>query len=1315
MINEIKTTIKIFKILFFMMFIINVNAQEGSFCGTSGPDSLEATQLPYFGNNEMLLDILKTNNYKFDGSQNRVNTTNDGINTAQWRVPVKIWITRRDDGTDGMAESVALTRIEQLNDQFNTAGTNIQFYALCDIDFIDDDTYHEIQNFNTVDLTVIQDSFYIPEIINLYFVSAITDALGFAQRPDETPNLIAFVERTAPIGIVSHEIGHTIGLLHTHYGGRQGHWTSNTTGNPINNGETKKCYQESVDRQKGNGFPCDFIGHLKCSINGDFLCDTEADPELSLTNVTNCAYSGGDEDNWNDPWTPDCSNIMSYAPAACLNTFTPMQIAVMIAGIQSRIPGSYQLISNNFDVYEPDDLALNANEILMSTPQYHTFHWSPDGNGGFEACDVDWLNYSTVGTSGNFTIRTYGQGFWSTPNTILTGFQGQTDDDATPFTGLSFLRLMGVPTGQNGFTIEVENKSAHPHPDSHGHYGIVIEDCNDCCPNGHFYKVPTLNSNTGSYNTAALGSQWAEAISEDLNVAGVDLSFNRNIPRHYVNYNTALPFPNSILEAKICNNATVEMRNNSTIEIGAATTNRTANLRIKSGSSLILKSGSTLRINNNSRLVVESGGTLFIEPGVDIELDGNNAILEIDGLLELDNNAIFSFSGSGRIIMGMPTSGPRIICGTNSEIHLSGANPTDLILEIKDNASLRPEPSLKYLNIEDGMVLMGNNAYITTANAGFRLEDLDIRGSTPNTVHRGIFVNGQSNHILNRIDLRDGIRGITAYQYWNQGSSLNASHLDISNCDIGLLVYGKGTYLNACDFHDNRIGYQHELPTFNSTVNASDFSQNEDYGVYFNNASGDLRAKNCEFDQNGLDGIRFSGNATFAPSCGSANNNGLNGIYLGMYSRLFMDNSYESQGAGMNVVGNPISIKAALAKDIYLNDGKNDIKSLAFNGGHRDINGKLFIFNSSPISRFGTENHWNDRSVPCIGKSPSYGTDYQLTGITNIPIYYTDVLRFCPPAMCSTGPGDDGGGDGMNRMSPKSETIITTKSFQGVALSQAINIATNEMEMFDDSRNDLLALTLFHEILNYKFEELDDVDRSFLDLAYGRMLTAFHHACTTGKISTNPKDNGSESKYYMKLLMQASDVMNLNAGESIEVNQFLIDQALTLHTLGMHKNALETLGQINIKSKETIGVAEQQKALEYYTCMISIQDDVLSGKINFEDIEDYFYQCQMSSGKTVNIENRTENNSVLKSSEINIYPNPTKDLLNIEILAKTDGQIGLELYDIQGRQMIETRTESLLSGNTSKYQINVSNLSEGMYFVRLKIDEKYYFHKVFKQ
>jgi hypothetical protein len=73
-------------------------------------------------------------------------------------------------------------------------------------------------------------------------------------------------------------------------------------------------------------------------------------------------------------------------------------------------------------------------------------------------------------------------------------------------------------------------------------------------------------------------------------------------------------------------------------------------------------------------------------------------------------------------------------------------------------------------------------------------------------------------------------------------------------------------------------------------------------------------------------------------------------------------------------------------------------------------------------------------------------------------------------------------------------------------------------------------------------------------------------------------------------------------------------------------------------------------------------------------------------------------------SEINfIYPNPTNGLVNIEI----QNQIiqSVKVYDLQG-QLIKETAES---------QFDLSNYSNGTYFIRAQTEKGFYSYKLIKQ
>jgi hypothetical protein len=75
--------------------------------------------------------------------------------------------------------------------------------------------------------------------------------------------------------------------------------------------------------------------------------------------------------------------------------------------------------------------------------------------------------------------------------------------------------------------------------------------------------------------------------------------------------------------------------------------------------------------------------------------------------------------------------------------------------------------------------------------------------------------------------------------------------------------------------------------------------------------------------------------------------------------------------------------------------------------------------------------------------------------------------------------------------------------------------------------------------------------------------------------------------------------------------------------------------------------------------------------------------------------------SVNNTDEINIYPNPAKD--KVYIKAEETGEI--KLFDLLGSEIITTKTN----------EIDISSLSDGVYFMQIDTRAKIYTQKIIIQ
>lgn len=216
--------------------------------------------------------------------------------TVVEEVPIKIHIIGGANGIFAIDSSIVLEELALVNESF--AAINVEFVPCGSINFIYNNAYLTFTK--TVD-EVICDINDVPGVINIYFPPDIEnqegeDICGYAYNFDVRPRVFVDKDCAANGSTFTHEMGHSFALLHTH---------SSFLGEELADGSN-------------------------CATAGDFFCDTPADPRLTNSNVNDdCVYIGTELDAQQQPYSPDPTNIMSYAPKECRVNFTPQQLMHM--------------------------------------------------------------------------------------------------------------------------------------------------------------------------------------------------------------------------------------------------------------------------------------------------------------------------------------------------------------------------------------------------------------------------------------------------------------------------------------------------------------------------------------------------------------------------------------------------------------------------------------------------------------------------------------------------------------------------------------------------------------------------------------------------------------------------------------------------------------------------------------------------------------------------------------------------------------------------------------------------------------------------
>ena len=322
--------------------------------------------------------------------------------SALYHVAVFFHIINEDNGTGGPTPDEIKTEMERLEAYY--APHSICF-SLVGWDEINDSDYASPAGgfTGTHANDLITDYPPISDVVDVYVLPSYTFYRGNAYAiPNHYLTIYAGRFNTPHL---AHEMGHCLGLYHTH--------------------ET--------------AFGTELVSGTNCSTAGDLICDTPADPLINSTNVngTTCVYFGTETDPSGASYSPDVTNNMSYSPFDCRSLFTTGQRSRMYANL-SDAAGVLANVQVTNSV---------LNYIGTYTTGVHTFY------------ALDELNFNSS-LFGTFTLNSSAEGNAVAGDRIRIS-QGV---NIAPSSGLFRARLNDACDGfyPSVFTVPVDSRAIDP-------------------------------------------------------------------------------------------------------------------------------------------------------------------------------------------------------------------------------------------------------------------------------------------------------------------------------------------------------------------------------------------------------------------------------------------------------------------------------------------------------------------------------------------------------------------------------------------------------------------------------------------------------------------------------------------------------------------------------------------------------------------------------------------------------------------------------------------------------------------------------------
>jgi hypothetical protein len=91
------------------------------------------------------------------------------------------------------------------------------------------------------------------------------------------------------------------------------------------------------------------------------------------------------------------------------------------------------------------------------------------------------------------------------------------------------------------------------------------------------------------------------------------------------------------------------------------------------------------------------------------------------------------------------------------------------------------------------------------------------------------------------------------------------------------------------------------------------------------------------------------------------------------------------------------------------------------------------------------------------------------------------------------------------------------------------------------------------------------------------------------------------------------------------------------------------------------------------------------------------YTLHISTGSSPFRTAEDVESEIIPGETLSVYPNPAKDLLNVQFNSSTDGNVDINIIDMVGRSVL--KVQQIAAKGMNKFELNLSELNKGIYFV----------------